>query len=298
MVQYFIDGTESQQPFPRQRTLNIKGKIFDLSTPQVMGIINVTPDSFYTGSRKTGEKEIRERIDEILYEGGTIVDVGGCSTRPGNSIPDKKEEMQRLIPVLKILRDEYPSVVVSVDTFHADIAKAACLEYGAHIINDISGGNADPEMFDTVARLDVPYILMHMRGEIATMHKATPYTPNVETAVLDFFIDKVAHLRQIGIKDIIIDPGYGFSKLPEDNYRLLAHSNRALRALALPILTGVSRKRMIWQTLESTPEEALNGTTVLNTFALLSDTADILRVHDVKAAVEAVKIVAEIKKQL
>lgn len=282
----------------KQTTLSIKGEIFDLSTPQVMGIINVTPDSFYAGSRRSGEESLRLRVEQILAEGGTMVDVGGCSTRPGSSMPTAEEEQRRLEPILAIMQREFPDVPVSVDTFRASIAAWSVEQYGVAIINDISGGAGDAKMFDTVARLGVPYILMHMEGGIEGMHDEARYEPNVETVVLDFFIKKVAQLRELGVKDIILDPGYGFSKSQKDNFRLLGRSGEALRALQLPILTGYSRKRTVWQTLGTSPEEALNGTTVLNTIALLQDTADILRVHDVREAVEAVKLVESLKKAM
>lgn len=282
----------------KQTTLNLHGRLFDLSTPQVMGIINVTPDSFYAGSRRHGENALRLRIEEILSQGGTMVDVGGCSTRPGASLPTMEEEKERLQPILALMQREYPSLPLSVDTFRADIARWAVEEYGADIINDISGGAGDPTMFQMAARLGVPYILMHMEGGLQGMHTEVDYKPNVETAILDFFIRKVAELRELGVKDIILDPGYGFSKHQKDNFRLLGRSGEALRSLELPILTGYSRKRTIWQTLSITPDEALNGTTVLNTVALLQDTADILRVHDVKEAVEAVKLTQALRQSL
>lgn len=282
----------------KQTTLNLHGQLFDLSSPCVMGIINVTPDSFYSGSRKEGEKALRQRIEEIITEGGAMVDVGGCSTRPGAILPTAEEEKARLKPLLSLMQKEYPTLPLSVDTFRADIAAWSVEEYGANIINDISGGAGDREMFATVARLQVPYILMHMEGGIEGMHTEVNYRPNVETAVLDFFIQKVAELRALGVKDIILDPGYGFSKHQKDNFRLLGKSGEAFRALGLPILTGYSRKRAIWQTLSSSPEEALNGTTVLNTIALLQETADILRVHDVREAVEAIKLVQTLKEAL
>lgn len=282
----------------KQTTLNLRGRIFDLSTPQVMGIINVTPDSFYEGSRKRGEAALHKRVEEILNEGGTMVDVGGCSTRPGSTIPTPEEEKARLEPILALMMREYPEIPFSVDTFRADIAAWSVECYGAHIINDISGGSGDPAMYPTVARLEVPYILMHMEGGIAQMHQEVDYKPSVEVAVLDFFIRHVAKLRDLGVKDIILDPGYGFSKTRQDNFRLLGRSAEAFQSLELPILTGFSRKRVIWQTLGTSPEEALNGTTVLNTVALVQGTADILRVHDVHEAVEAVKLVQALQNSM
>lgn len=282
----------------KQTTLNLHGRLFDLSAPQVMGIVNVTPDSFYTASRRSGQEALVAHIDEIIAEGGTMIDIGGCSTRPGSTLPSAREEMERLKPALSLLRDRDPQIPVSVDTFRADIAQMSVEEYGADIINDISGGTGDTEMFATIARLQVPYVLMHLRGGIAQMHQEASYFPNVETAVLDYFIAKVAELRELGVKDIILDPGYGFSKTRSDNFRLLANAKEAFRSLALPILTGISRKRMIWQTLGLTADEALNGTSVLNTIALQQGAADILRVHDVKPAVEAVKLVMRLREAL
>ncbi len=274
----------------RQSTLNLGGKIFSLAKPQVMGIVNVTPDSFYAGSRTDGEKALHARYQEIIAEGGTMIDLGGCSTRPGSVMPDSREEMERLRPALALWQREYNHLPLSVDTFRADVATMAVEEYGAQIINDIAGGTEDPLMYSTVARLGVPYILMHLEGQVGGMHVERTYTPNVETAVLDYFIQKVQTLREMGVKDIILDPGFGFSKKAEDNYRLLAHYASALAPLKLPILIGVSRKRMVWQLLESSAGEALNGTTVLHTLALLRGGADILRVHDVRAAMETIKL--------
>lgn len=282
----------------RQSTLNLNGQIVDLSTPQVMGIVNVTPDSFYAGSRRSGDKAITERIEQIVAEGGSMVDVGGCSTRPGNKLPDEAEEMARLRPALRILREQFPALPVSVDTFRSNVAKMACQEYGAAIVNDISGGLGDEAMFRTIGALGVAYILMHIAGSVETMHAEAVYEPNVETAVADFFIKRVQALRAEGVKDIILDAGFGFSKSPADNYRLLAHCNDAFTDLGLPLLVGISRKRMIWRLLDSNPDEALNGTTVLNTVALLLGGADILRVHDVREAVEAVRLVAQVNPYL
>lgn len=275
----------------KQTTLNLGGRLFSLAQPQVMGIVNVTPDSFYSGSRVSGEDALRARFEEIVREGGTMIDLGGCSTRPGCTMPSSQEEMDRLRPALKLWRDEYSDIPLSVDTFRADVAAMAVEEYGANLINDIAGGSEDEKMFSTVARLGVPYILMHLEGRVAGMHHEATYLPDVETAVLDYFVRKVDTLRQLGAKDIILDPGFGFSKSPDDNYRFLARCAEALAPLQLPILIGVSRKRMVWQLLESSAAEALNGTTVLHTIALLQGGADILRVHDVRAAVEAIRLV-------
>lgn len=282
----------------KQTTLNLGGRLFSLAQPQVMGIVNVTPDSFYSGSRVSGEDALRARFEEIAREGGTMIDLGGCSTRPGCTMPSSQEEMDRLRPALKLWRDEYSDIPLSVDTFRADVAAMAVEEYGANLINDIAGGCEDDKMFSTVARLGVPYILMHLEGRVAGMHHEATYLPDVETAVLDYFVRKVDTLRQLGAKDIILDPGFGFSKSPDDNYRLLVRCAEALAPLQLPILIGVSRKRMVWQLLESSAAEALNGTTVLHTIALLQGGADILRVHDVRAAVEAIRLVERMRPYL
>lgn len=278
----------------QQQTLNLKGKICSLSTPQVMGIMNVTPDSFYSDSRVQGEQAMRERIEQIISEGATMIDIGGCSTRPGSQQPSMLEEKERLIPALRLLRNEYPDLIVSVDTFHSTIARMAVEEYGVSIINDISGGEGDANMFATVAQLGVPYILMHLKGGLEHMHAQHTYTPNVETEVLDYFIERTDRLRKLGVKDIILDPGYGFSKTMSDNFRLFARAHQSLTSLQLPILVGVSRKRMVWKMLDITPEEALNGTTILHTIALLQGGVSILRVHDVRAAVEAVILTREV----
>lgn len=279
----------------RQQTLNLNGRLFDISTPQVMGIVNVTPDSFYAGSRISSEKALRERVRQIIDEGGTMVDLGACSTRPGSNPLSEEEEMERLEAPLRLLHDEFPEIPVSVDTYRSSIARRAVQEFGVALINDISGGTADSAMFDTIAQLQVPYILMHLRGGIEQMHQTAPYEPNVETAVMDFFIERVGQLRALGAKDIILDPGYGFSKTMEDNYRLFARSAKSFDALQCPILVGISRKRMVWQLLNSSPEEALNGTSALHTSILLDGGADILRVHDVRAAVEVIGITKQIR---
>lgn len=270
------------------KTLNVKGRLVSLSTPLVMGILNVTPDSFYAGSRKQTEKAIAGRIEEILSEGGGMVDVGGYSSRPDAAEVSPEEEMSRLEVALRILRDHYPEVPVSVDTFRSGIARRCVEEYGAAVINDISGGEIDKAMFRTVADLRVPYILMHMRGTPQTMGQHTDYADLLEEVTL-YFARKVRELRELGVNDIVLDPGFGFSKTLEQNYLLMRHLGD-FRMFGLPLLVGVSRKRMIYQLLGGTPAESLNGTTVLHTYALLNG-ADILRVHDVRAAVEAVRIV-------
>lgn len=274
------------------RTINIKGDLFPLDRPVVMGILNVTPDSFFAGSRKRTETEITTRIEEILAQGGDWIDIGGYSSRPDATPVTADEEMRRLELGLEILSRDYPSVPVSVDTFRADVARCCVEKYGVAMINDISAGELDPEMFRTVADLKVPYIMMHMRGTPQTMASLTDYT-NLMDEIMLYFAEKVRQLRLMGVSDLILDPGFGFSKTLEQNYELMAHL-REFGIFDLPILVGISRKRMIYQLLGGTPEESLNGTTALHTYALLNG-ADILRVHDVKEAVEAVRIVQKIK---
>lgn len=273
-------------------TLNIKGRLFDVSRPQVMGILNVTPDSFYEGSRMQTEEQIASRVEQIVSEGGSIIDLGAYSSRPGAADVSPQEETERLAFALRIIRSVSPDIPVSVDTFRADVARRCIEEYGADIINDISGGQLDDRMFATVAELNVPYILMHMRGTPQTMQQNTDYE-DVNAAVLRYLGEKVDRLHSMGVKDIILDPGYGFAKTLEQNYELLAQQH-VLQVLGLPILTGVSRKSMICKVLGCTPNEALNGTTVLNTIALMNG-ANILRVHDVRQAVEAVKLVGMLR---
>ncbi|WP_455642719.1 dihydropteroate synthase [Parabacteroides sp.] len=272
------------------KTLNIRGTLTSLDTPLVMGILNVTPDSFYADSRKQTEAAVEERIQAILSEGGQIIDVGGYSSRPDAVEVSPEEEMERLAFALKILNAHYPDVALSVDTFRADVARRCVEEYGAAIINDISGGELDAEMFETVARLHVPYIMMHMRGTPQTMQQHTDYEDMMEDIML-YFARKVRQLRLLGVNDIILDPGFGFSKTVDQNYTLMSHLCE-FKEFGLPLLVGVSRKSMIYKYLGGTPADSLNGTTVLNTIALLNG-ADILRVHDVKAAVEAVKLVSK-----
>lgn len=274
------------------RTINIKGELFSLDRPVVMGILNVTPDSIFAGSRKRTEAEIAARIEEILAQGGDWIDIGGYSSRPDATPVTADEEMRRLELGLEILSRDYPSVPVSVDTFRADVARCCVEKYGVAMINDISAGELDPEMFRTVADLKVPYIMMHMRGTPQTMASLTDYT-NLMDEIMLYFAEKVRQLCLMGVSDLILDPGFGFSKTLEQNYELMAHL-REFGIFDLPILVGISRKRMIYQLLGGSPEESLNGTTALHTYALLNG-ADILRVHDVKEAVEAVRIVQKIK---
>ena len=260
-------------------TININGRLMDLSEPQVMGILNVTPDSFYAASRKQTEQEIAECASWIVAEGGTIIDVGACSTRPGFQEISEAEEMERLRFGLGIVRRELPDAVVSVDTFRPDVARMAVEEFGVGIINDVSEGNS--RMFRMISRLRVPYILMSQQPTIREM--------------LLSFAEKVQQLRDLGAKDIILDPGFGFGKTLEQNYQIMGELDK-LQVMGLPLLVGVSRKSMIYKLLGFTPEESLNGTTALNTIALMKG-ASILRVHDVKEAVECCKIVEQINRK-
>lgn len=270
------------------RYINVNGSLLDLSQPRVMGILNVTPDSFYAGSRTQTEAEIVRRVRQIVSEGAAIIDIGAYSSRPNADNVSSREEMERLRMGLKILFEIQPDAVVSVDTFRADVARMCVEEYGVAIINDIAAGEMDTDMFHTVAALNVPYIMMHMQGTPQSMQQH-PHYDNLLKEVFLYFARKVQQLRDLGVKDIILDPGFGFGKTMEHNYELLSHLEE-FRIFELPLLVGVSRKSMIYRLLDITPQEALNGTTVLDTICLLKGT-DILRVHDVKEAVETVRIV-------
>ena len=273
-------------------SINIKGTLFDFDQPIVMGILNATPDSFYQLSRKQTDEQIVNRAKEIIEQGGTIIDVGAQSTNPKSEFLTQEQEVERLRFAFERINKEFPDATTSVDTFYADAARMAVEEYGVAIINDVSGGQIDKRMFATVAELNVPYILMHMRGTPQTMQQYTDYD-NLIQNIFYYFSQKITELRLLGVNDIIIDPGFGFSKTLDQNYELMA-SLRGFSVFELPLLVGISRKGMIYNYLGSTPSDALNGTTVLNTFALMNG-ADILRVHDVKEAVETVKLVERIK---
>ena len=277
----------------KSQTINIKGNLIDLATPLIMGIVNVTPDSFYSGSRKQSEIEIVERVQQILDEGGTIIDIGGQSTAPTSTLYTAQEELGRIEPALSIIQREFPKAILSIDTFYAEVAKTAVEKYGVAIINDISGGQIDENMFPTVAALNVPYILMHMRGTPQTMQQFTHYDNFIEDIIF-YFSEKISHLNSLGVNDIIVDPGFGFSKTLEQNYELMAHL-KYFHIFETPLLVGISRKSMTYKLLETDVEDSLNGTTVLNTYALQSG-ASILRVHDVKQAVECVKLTAHLNK--
>lgn len=271
-----------------EKTLNLKGNLVSLATPLIMGILNVTPDSFFADSRKQDEAAIDARIQQILSEGGDLIDLGGYSSRPDAAEVTPAEEMRRLEVALSLLQRHYPQVPVSVDTFRAEIARRCAEEYGVAMINDISGGELDAQMFSTVADLHIPYIMMHMRGTPQTMQQHCDYTDLMEE-IMRYFARKVEQLRLLGVNDIILDPGFGFSKTLAQNYELMAHLDE-FKAFDLPLLVGVSRKSMIYKLLGGTPADSLNGTTVLHTYALLHG-ANILRAHDVKAAVEVRTII-------
>ncbi|MCD9019561.1 dihydropteroate synthase [Parachryseolinea silvisoli] len=273
--------------FSTNRTLHCGGRLIDLQTPRVMGILNVTPDSFFEGSRYSSLDQVQAQAGVMLEAGATFLDIGGYSTRPGAADITVAEEVERVVPAIRAILTAFPGALISVDTFRSEVA-AEAVAAGAHLINDVSGGTLDPAMFDTVARLQIPYVLMHMRGTPQTMATQTNYTDLLKE-VLDFLHPALHALRQRGVKDVIIDPGFGFAKTPAQNFELLQHFEH-FRVLGCPMLAGLSRKSMIWRTLEQRPEDALNGTTVLNTIALVKG-AGILRVHDVREAVEAVKLV-------
>jgi dihydropteroate synthase len=272
--------------FNKKITLNTRGKLIDMSSPLVMGIINITPDSFYAGSRQQTVAGALLQAGKMLADGAAILDIGAYSSRPGAKDIPVQEETDRLMPVIEAIINAHPDAVLSIDTFRASVAEEA-INAGAHIINDISGGQLDEGMFATVAKLQVPYILMHMKGTPKTMVQQAQYN-NVFTEVYDYFTERIQLLKAAGVHDIILDPGFGFAKTHEHSYELMSHL-QDFRALGLPVLVGISRKRMIWQLTGGTAADALNGTTVLNTIAL-GKGADILRVHDVKEAVEAVKL--------
>lgn len=273
-------------------TLNLRGRLLELREPQIMGILNVTPDSFYSDSRTPDEAHITDRVRQMMDEGADMIDIGGYSSRPGADDVTPEEEMDRLRRGLRIVHKLYPEVPVSVDTFRADVARMCIEEEGADIINDISGGMMDRQMFRTVARLGVPYILMHMQGTPDTMQVA-PHYDNLRREVMLYFAERIDRLCQMGAKDIIVDPGFGFGKTLEHNYELMNHLED-FAVFNLPLLVGISRKSMIYKLTGGTPQTSLNGTTVLNTISLVKG-AHILRVHDVKAAAEAKQIYMAMK---
>jgi dihydropteroate synthase len=272
--------------FQKKLTINAGGKLIDLSVPKVMGIINITPDSFYSGSRKPGVEEALAQAEQMLSEGADFLDLGAYSSRPGAGNISLQEEKDRLLPVVEAIAEKFREAIISIDTFRAEVAEAA-VKSGAHIINDISGGQLDENMFAIVAKLKVPYILMHMKGTPQNMNQMAKYD-DIFTEVLDYFAQKNHQLKHLGVHDVIIDPGFGFAKMSEHSYALM-NRLQEFDMLELPVVVGVSRKRMIYKLLGGTAEDALNGTTALNAIALTKG-ANILRVHDVKEAVETIKI--------
>ena len=271
--------------------INCKGQLLDLTTPKVMGILNLTPDSFYDGGKYSTPKTVLEKTERMLKEGATFIDVGAYSSRPDAQHITEEEELNRIVPIIELLVKEFPEILLSIDTFRSKVAQET-VNTGAAIINDISGGSLDEQMFETVANLQVPYILMHMKGTPQTMKNENSYQHMLQEIIF-YFSKKVAQLRELKLNDIIIDPGFGFAKDTAQNFELMNHLSE-LNALELPMLVGISRKSMIYKTLDLQPQEALNGTTFLNTVSLLAGTK-ILRVHDVKEAVECVKLYEQLK---
>ena len=267
-------------------TINCKGTLVNLSTPKVMGIVNVTPDSFFDGGKLTNSNEIVLQVDRMLRDGATFIDLGGYSSKPGAEFVSETEELNRVVPIVKLLVEKFPDILLSIDTFRSEVAKQA-IEHGAALINDISAGLLDEKMLETVAKLQVPYIMMHMKGTPKTMQSLANYDDLLKEMNF-YFSERVAKARSFGLNDIIIDPGFGFAKTLEQNYELLQNLE-LLQFHDLPILAGISRKSMIYNALETSPENALNGTTFLHAFCLQKG-ANILRVHDVKEAVECVSL--------
>ncbi len=289
------ENFEVSKPYiTRRRYINCRGKLIDLSSPLVMGIINLTPDSFFYGSRFQSKEEVLKRAEEILEEGGSIVDLGACSTRPGADLVTIDEEIKRLMPVLELIRKKFPELIISIDTYRSEVAKKTVLEGEADIINDISGGEMDEKMHETVAAIKVPYILMHMQGTPSNMQNSPTYKDVVSDISL-WLSKKVDKLKLLGIADIIIDPGFGFGKTIAHNYQLLSHLEE-FALFELPLMVGLSRKSMIYSFLNTKVGDSLNGSTVLNTIALMKG-ANILRVHDVKEAVESIKLVTKLNQE-
>ena len=288
-----MDGRRKINEFYLKMTINCKGQLVDLSTPKVMGILNVTPNSFFDGGKYKNESEMLSQVGKMLNDGATFIDVGAYSSKPSAEFVSEEEELQRIVPIINLILEYYPETLISVDTVRSEVAQV-CIENGAAIINDISAGNLCDKMLETIAKYNVPYIMMHMRGTPQTMQKMTSYD-NIVKEMLFYFSEKVAQARSFGINDLIIDPGFGFAKTLEQNYEVL-QKMELFEILELPLLAGVSRKSMIYKTLNSTAGEALNGTTVLNTIALTKG-AKILRVHDVKEAMECVTLFNKINNQ-
>jgi dihydropteroate synthase len=278
--------------FSRNYSLNIRGRLLDLKTPKVMGILNLTPDSFYAGSRFRKEKEILNAAEKMIHDGAAILDLGGSSTRPGAQPISVKDEMDRVLPAIQSIGRNFPEIVISCDTYQSEVAVAAVGE-GASMINDVSGGELDKKMFKVVSQLGVPYVLMHMRGTPQTMAALNNYE-NLNLEIILSLQQRVKQLEAYGVKDIVVDPGFGFSKSPGQGFDLL-NNLELMHRLDRPLLVGISRKSMVWKTLGIDAERALNGTTVLNSIALMKGTS-ILRVHDVREAVEAVKLIEMLQK--
>ena len=271
----------------RKNTINLGGRILDLAKPVVMGILNVTPDSFFDGGKYKTEKKILKRAEEILEQGGSIIDIGAVSTQPGTDGIPTKDEIERLLPAVKAVKKAFPNAFISIDTYRSWVALKVIEECGPCIVNDVSGGNFDVHMFDTVGKLGVPYILMHIQGTPLKM-QVNPVYEDIIRDISLFFTDQVKKLTKAGVKDVIIDPGFGFGKTIEHNYELLNRLD-SFKVFQLPLMVGVSRKSLIYKLLKNNPDEALNGTSIINTLALMGGT-DILRVHDVQEAVEAIQI--------
>jgi len=271
----------------RKNTINLGGRILDLAKPVVMGILNVTPDSFFDGGKYKTEKKIMKRAEEILEQGGSIIDIGAVSTQPGTDGIPTKDEIERLLPAVKAVKKAFPNAFISIDTYRSWVALKVIEECGPCIVNDVSGGNFDVHMFDTVGKLGVPYILMHIQGTPLKM-QVNPVYEDIIRDISLFFTDQVKKLTKAGVKDVIIDPGFGFGKTIEHNYELLNRLD-SFKVFQLPLMVGVSRKSLIYKLLKNNPDEALNGTSIINTLALMGGT-DILRVHDVREAVEAIRI--------
>jgi len=278
--------------FSKKHTLNIRGDLVNLSRPKVMGILNITPDSFYDGGRYNSMDLVTEQAEKLISEGATFIDIGAYSSRPGAKHLTEEEELNRLKPIVDLIRKRFPDTIVSVDTFRSGIARIMVEEYGVDIINDISAGSMDPEMFKTIADLHVPYIIMHMQGTPSDM-QINPEYNNITREILTFFSEKLQALKLLGVTDIIVDPGFGFGKSVDHNYELLVNLD-SFSMIELPMMVGLSRKSMIYKFLGIGPDEALNGSTVLHTIALFKG-ADILRVHDVKEAMEAITLLEKIK---
>ncbi len=279
----------------RKNSINVGGELIEFTVPIVMGVVNVTPDSFYDGGKMQDEKVLLTSVEKMIADGASIIDVGAVSTRPGAQMISTKIELGRLLPAVQAVRKNFPEIPISIDTFRSWVAVRVIDEIGSVIVNDVSGGTLDSKMFETMGKLGIPYILSHIQGTPQTMQDDPQYTDIIKD-ISTYFSEKVKKLTKVGVKDIIIDPGFGFGKTVENNFELLNRLD-SFKVFQLPVMVGVSRKSMIWKALETDAENALNGTTVANSMALLGG-ADILRVHDVKEAVEAVKIFCEIKATL